>query len=283
MVTQRQEPKMTLISTAIHGGLLYLGFLSTVLEDDVADPIIVDIPLHEDDLIKYLKDIEQSNEVILESDIINREANIDRFKRNILIWADKVEAIDCGPLAAAFFDSIFTERKGRYRLVRMMDQFDRKTFVGSVGGDEVGASPEDIAQKAIKPFGTVSLADSRPILLASVASLKDLNKRLVRHTKRQSYTSELEMDMLRFRPNIVVDGCSAWAEDSWNSVQFASLKDVNFYTIPCSRCKVPTNNPYTGEFDIDDEPNVTLKNFHTGAHIGLLETKKQKTVYIYIQ
>ena len=111
-----------------------------------------------------------------------------------------------------------------------------------------------------------------------MASLRDLNKRLVRHTRRHAYTSEDEMIMLRFRPNIVIDGCPPWEEDSWNSLQFASLEGVNFYTIPCSRCKVPTNNPYTGEFDIDDEPNVTLKNFHTGAHIGLLETKKQKTV-----
>ena len=180
MVTQRQEPKMALISTAIHGNMLTLGFLSTVLDDDVTDPIFFEIPLYEDDLIKYLKEMEEltstssdnnSNHNRIQSNQNSPKIStqqpqqgsiesIERFKRSILIWADKVEAIDCGPYAAEFLDAVFPDHAGRYRLVRMLDQFDRKTFVGTIGGAEVNDTAEELLAKEKKPFGTVSMADS---------------------------------------------------------------------------------------------------------------------------
>ena len=50
--------------------------------------------------------------------------------------------------------------------------------------------------------------------------------------------------MNRFRPNIVLDGCSAWAEDGWESftagtAEGSSSDPVDFALVkPCDRCKV---------------------------------------------
>ena len=50
--------------------------------------------------------------------------------------------------------------------------------------------------------------------------------------------------MNRFRPNIVLDGCSAWAEDGWESftagtAEGSSSDPIDFALVkPCDRCKV---------------------------------------------
>jgi len=82
----------------------------------------------------------------------------------------------------------------------------------------------------------VSFADAFPFLAISQASLDNLNQRL-----------KAAININRFRPNIVVDGCQAFAEDHWqefaiNHVEFISAK-------PCSRCIMPSINQETGQQD----------------------------------
>ncbi|HIO93682.1 MAG TPA: MOSC domain-containing protein [Leucothrix mucor] len=90
-------------------------------------------------------------------------------------------------------------------------------------------------------------ADAFPLLLISVASLDDLNSRL-KHP----------VEMRRFRPNIVVSGCEAFAEDSWEKFTIGKLplRGVK----PCSRCILTTVNPDTGERD-GNEPLQTLMTY----------------------
>ena len=90
-------------------------------------------------------------------------------------------------------------------------------------------------------------ADGFPILLISTASLDDLNQRL-----------DKVVDMRRFRPNIVVSGCSAFAEDSWHEFILGniSMRGVK----PCSRCILTTVNPQTGERN-GVEPLQTLMKY----------------------
>lgn len=92
-----------------------------------------------------------------------------------------------------------------------------------------------------------AFADGFPLLLISQASLDDLNARLVE-----------PVPMRRFRPNLVVSGCSAFAEDGWSMIQVA---EVNIRVVkPCSRCILTTVDPATG-IKSGPEPLQTLKSY----------------------
>lgn len=79
----------------------------------------------------------------------------------------------------------------------------------------------------------VSFADGYPVLVATEASITELNSRL-----------DEPVDMRRFRPNIIVDGAEAHAEDTW---QDFSVGTVRFSGVKkCARCPVTTINPDTG-------------------------------------
>jgi uncharacterized protein YcbX len=95
---------------------------------------------------------------------------------------------------------------------------------------ETHASPED----------RVSFADGYPVLLANEASLSAVNDWLVE-------AGDEPVPMTRFRPNLVVAGAPAWAEDEWlgrrlriGGVSFRAAKS-------CSRCLVTTIDQETGE------------------------------------
>lgn len=94
----------------------------------------------------------------------------------------------------------------------------------------------------------VAFTDGYPFLLLSEASLGDLNSRLRR-----------PIPVNRFRPNIVVTGCEAFAEDSWREFRIAS---VTFTAVkPCARCRVITVDQTTGV--IDEEPLHALSLFRS--------------------
>ncbi len=101
---------------------------------------------------------------------------------------------------------------------------------------------------------SVSFADGYPLLLISQASLIDLNQR--------SSTREL-LEMSRFRPNIVIDNCLPFAEDSWQQIR---IGEVEFeLSKPCSRCIFTTLDPLTGEQHAQQEPLKTLKTYRQVA------------------
>lgn len=99
---------------------------------------------------------------------------------------------------------------------------------------------------------TTSLNDGYPALLISRASLNDLNDRLIARGSDP-------VSMRRFRPNIVIDGCGPFAEDSWPSV---SIGELPFDIVkPCPRCVMTTVDPERGEVDNPAEPLGTLATF----------------------
>ena len=51
--------------------------------------------------------------------------------------------------------------------------------------------------------------------------------------------------MARFRPNLVISGCSEYAEDSWREISIGSI-DFRLPK-PCSRCAIPTIDPDTAQ------------------------------------
>lgn len=89
----------------------------------------------------------------------------------------------------------------------------------------------------------VFFSDGFPFLLVSENSLAALNQAM-----------KLDLSMTRFRPNLVVSGCDAYAEDYWRRITIGAI-DFRLPK-PCSRCSVPTVDPETAE--TGKEPLVTL-------------------------
>jgi uncharacterized protein len=96
-------------------------------------------------------------------------------------------------------------------------------------------------------------ADAFPVLVASLASLDDLNARLA---------TPVPMD--RFRPNLVVEGGEAFDEERFPTVTIGAVR----MTLPkrCDRCVVTTVNQATAE--VGKEPLRTLASYRkVGNHV----------------
>jgi uncharacterized protein len=102
----------------------------------------------------------------------------------------------------------------------------------------------------------VSFADSYPLLLANSASLDALNGWLL-----ESGSPEGPLPMTRFRPNVVVAGAQAWAEDEWLGRRLRIGEETFRAVKPCGRCVVTTTDQETGERG--REPLVTLARHRT--------------------
>lgn len=89
----------------------------------------------------------------------------------------------------------------------------------------------------------VSFADGFPFLIISENSLVSLNHEM-----------GLDLSMARFRPNLVIAGCPAYAEDGWREIRIGAI-DFRLPK-PCSRCPVPAIDPKTAQ--IGKEPLTTL-------------------------
>ncbi|NVK38259.1 MAG: MOSC domain-containing protein [Gammaproteobacteria bacterium] len=80
----------------------------------------------------------------------------------------------------------------------------------------------------------VSFADGFPFLILSEASIEFMSEKV-----------GFELSPLRFRPNILVSGCEAFAEDAWKRI---AIGDIEFEIVkPCSRCVIPTLDLATSE------------------------------------
>ncbi|MEV0634623.1 MOSC N-terminal beta barrel domain-containing protein [Streptomyces sp. NPDC050619] len=91
------------------------------------------------------------------------------------------------------------------------------------------------------PGETVSFADGYPLLLASASSLDALNSLIA----RGDHAHEGPLPMNRFRPNVVVAGTAAWAEDDWSRI---AIGEVTFRVAKmCGRCVVTTTDQETAE------------------------------------
>ena len=99
----------------------------------------------------------------------------------------------------------------------------------------------------------VGFADGFPFLMISQASINDLGARLGR-----------EVPVNRFRPNLVVEGCDAFAEDGWREL---SVGGMNFRVVkPCSRCSIVMTDQASGKRD--REVLATLADYRrTGKKI----------------
>lgn len=99
--------------------------------------------------------------------------------------------------------------------------------------------------------GTSAYADSCPVHLLSLASLRELNARITAHGGQP-------VPMSRFRPNIVVDG---WEPHEEDHVLRLTLGGVELaYAKPATRCVVTTVDQLSGD-RLGPEPLRTLATY----------------------
>ncbi|MFR0354504.1 MOSC domain-containing protein [Streptomyces sediminimaris] len=137
------------------------------------------------------------------------------------VFGDKVEGVPAEAAAAHAWCSDYLGTG--VRLVHMDDPATRR--------------PVDPAYA--RPGETVSFADGYPLLLTTSASLDALNSLIAGGAR----PAEGPLPMNRFRPNVVVRGTEAWAEDDWSRV---AIGEVTFrVTGMCGRCVVTTTDQDT--------------------------------------
>jgi len=103
----------------------------------------------------------------------------------------------------------------------------------------------------------VSFADGYPLLLTNTSSLDWLQEHC-----------PSSIDMEQFRPNLVVTGATAFAEDNWREIR---IGDVHFTVhSPCTRCKLTTLPPRSETFDAQQEPLRTMLKYRRGHDGGAL-------------
>lgn len=134
------------------------------------------------------------------------------------------------------------------------------------------ASPEHVARWLDRhtdwpqPFSApgqhqFAFADGFPFLVTNLRSLDALNEQL--HAGGHP-----PVDMIRFRPNIVLDGLEAYEEDYLAGFRAARMAFA--FVKACARCPIPNVDPATGQ--TAEEPGRTLarhRQFEQGVLFGL--------------
>ncbi|MFJ6388168.1 MOSC domain-containing protein [Streptomyces sp. NPDC091972] len=134
------------------------------------------------------------------------------------LFGDKIEGVPAADAAAHAWCSEYLG--ARTLLVHMDDPATRRP----------------VEPEYALPGETVTFADGYPLLLTSAASLDALNSLI----SAGPHAAEGPLPMNRFRPNVVVGGADAWAEDDWSLV---AIGDVTFRVAKtCGRCVVTTTD-----------------------------------------
>lgn len=140
------------------------------------------------------------------------------------LWKDKVTGLDAGDEAAAWLSDAL-EKPVRVVVWRSQSRFANKYGLQT------------------------TFSDASPILLTSEASVVQACE-----------WGTIPADTRRFRPNIVVDGIEAFAEDDWKAIE---IGDVRFEVLdPCVRCVLTTIDPDTAERHPGKEPMLSLMRQH---------------------
>ena len=150
----------------------------------------------------------------------------------ITIWKDKVQGQRCGPAADAWFSQYLGADA---RLYYMGAESHRPVRGGG---------------------GEVSFADAAPLLVLSESSVADLNTRLAE-----------PVSIRNFRPNLVVSGVDAYAEDGFGDFTAGGAGFKALWR--CSRCVLTTVHPDTGVRNTESQPLKTLMDYRREGNEAL--------------
>jgi len=152
-----------------------------------------------------------------------------------VIWRDECQVVDAGDEASAWLSRAMRASKP-VRLVRM-----------APGTRRPQSQPQALGEDTHTHF-----ADASPLLVINRASLQRLNERLAEGSK-----PVVSMD--RFRPNVVIEGLDAFAEQRVSELVETQGRYSLKLCYPCERCAVITVEQRTGVMDRETrEPFRTL-------------------------
>ncbi|WP_395740627.1 MOSC domain-containing protein [Prosthecobacter sp.] len=154
----------------------------------------------------------------------------------VSVWsASGLLAEDCGDEIADWLTQVLAVR---CRLVRIGGRFRRP-----------------VTKAAAHAGDLVSFADAAPLLIVSISSLEELNRRII-----ANHREPVPMD--RFRPNLVIEGShTPFAEEEWAAL---SIGGVRLRTAgPSERCIMTTTDQHSGRRGV--EPLRTLATFRRVA------------------
>ncbi len=145
-------------------------------------------------------------------------------ERRVRVWYDWMPGLVVGEGASGWFSDFLS---ARLHLVWM---------------------PEHSERRLNPAFGPsrLSFADGNPLHLVSESSMADLEARV-----------GAAVGVERFRPNLVVRGAEAYAEDHWMGVRFGLLEFKQHEG--CARCMVVNLEPTSGRIGL--EPLRTLARY----------------------
>ncbi len=144
------------------------------------------------------------------------------------VWKDDIQALDGGDAAANWLSGVLNV-KARVALW------------------------QQAARRSGKYNLETSFADAAPVLVASEASIE-----------KACELGGVNPDVRRFRPNIVLNGVEAFAEDAWRGIK---INGVEFeFLDACSRCILTTRDPDTGEANPDKQPMMALRQHHASEN-----------------
>jgi uncharacterized protein len=162
----------------------------------------------------------------------------DGEMRQVQVWRATVPAFDAGAEAAQFVSDVLARP---VRLVRFDLRHRRLSNQDWTAGHEV----------------PTLFSDGYPMLVLSQASIADLAAR-VGH----------DLPVQRFRPNLLLGGVPAYAEDGATELVLGSVRIA--LTKACTRCVITTIDHVSGE-RTGDEPLRTLKSYrHDPALRGVV-------------
>ena len=145
-------------------------------------------------------------QICWQTDSIDFDVRRQSQQMQASIWSDQVACYEVNNTVSTWVSERLNHK---VKLVGMAQNFHRQ-----------------LDQRFTDSLDQVGFADGFPILLCNQASFDQLYD---------------DGDIRRFRPNIVVQGAAAFAEDYWRQVKIAEsrLQIVK----PCSRCSMPSFNP----------------------------------------
>jgi uncharacterized protein YcbX len=212
MVTQRELPRMALIQPE----LVYSG------------ASLCELVLHAPGMTALHVSLTVAGRASMA--LVDTSATPKAHAVQVRVWNDQVPAFDIGEEASKWLTEFLGGSLGPLRLVRFDDNHQRPSSAKWTQGVQ-----------ALNQF-----SDGFPVLVASTASLDELNARLIAK-------GEAAVDMRRFRANVVlgrsdapqVDEVMPHDEDRIGTLTFhakgepAQLKPVK----PCPRCPIPNIDP----------------------------------------